>query len=444
MRIVFGEVSCEMKKNNNKLLQTLFVVGLLLAFLSGKFSLSRLNLAGFQVRYALFAASLLLLLAFLGHNPKIIKFSQDSKMFLLLLLASTLYLMISMFWLEHITVGLSKFVDIVFLLFICLTLLVTIHTFENRDRLAVIVAYFFILIGFVYLFQIFRTSLTAESFRRGIVYAGGYNIQTRILFMSVCSSIFLFALSGRWRHLVLICLFLTGIILLMSKQGIIAAALVLMVFLLLKILNYFKNCICKKGKILKRASIGGILKIVTVVSVSILFLHNRLNFVFRYTTKYFRKFFLWRIFTGENLATVAEMGDRAQLFANSIKTIRQQPLCGVGLAGYLDVPGIGFYPHNIVLEFLLDGGILGGVFILMFMSYSIYIILKARKSIYLPFCLIPLYILIVSLASGGLYDFRYYFMWVIISLYLISNRCQSRRVSGQLSRSSTYRRVREV
>lgn len=413
-----------MRKDDN-LLQMLSVVGLLLVFLFGKFSLSRLNLADFQVRYALLAVSLLLLLVFLIRNSRVVKFSQASQVFFLLLFTFTLYSMISVYWLKDITIGVPKFVDIVFLFLIFLSLLVAIHTFESKDRLAVIVAYFFILVGLVYLSLIYRTALMTNSFRVQ-VYKGGYNVQTRVLFMSTCSSIFLFARRGRWRDIVLMCCFLSGIVLTASKQGIIGAALMLMVFLLLKMLNRIKNSVRRKGKILKASSTGRILKILAVVSVSVLFLYDRLYRVFHYTIYYLREFFLWRAFTGEDLATLADTGGRARLFVNSIETIMQHPWWGIGLAGYLDVPGIGFYPHNIALEFLLDGGILGGIFFLIFASYSIYTILKTRKSIYLPFCLIPLYMLIVSFISGGLYDFRYYFMWVIILLYLISGRYQSR------------------
>ena len=413
-----------MRKDDN-LLQMLSVVGLLLVFLFGKFSLSRLNLADFKVRYALLAVSLLILLVFLIRNSRVVKFSQASKVFFLLLLISTLYSTISMYWLKDITIGVHKFVDVVFLFFILLSLLVIIHTFENRDRLAVIVAYFFVLVGFVYASQIFWTILMADSFR-GEVYKGGYNIQTRILFMSVCSSIFLFARRDKWWFIVLTCFFLSGIVLLVSKQGIVSAVFVLMIFLLLKMFNHFKNSIRKEGKILRVASTGRIFKTVAVISVIVLFFYDRFYRIFNYTITYCYKFFLYRAFTGEDLTILAGTDTRARLFANSIKIIMEHPFWGIGLGGYLDVPGIGFYPHNIALEFLLDGGILGGIFFLIFASYSIYPILKARKSIYLPFCLIPLYMLIVSFISGGLYDFRYYFMWVIISLYLISGRYQSR------------------
>lgn len=417
-------------RKDDKLMQMLFVVGLLLVFLFGKFSLSRLNLVDFQVRYALLAASLPILLAFLWRKPRLVKFSRASQVFFLLLFTFTLYSMISMFWLKDITVGVPKFVDIVFLFFIFLSLLVAIHTFESRDRLAVIVAYFFILVGLVYLSLIYRTALMTNSFRVE-VYEGGYNVQTRVLFMSTCSSIFLFARRGRWTDIVLMCCFLSGIVLLASKQGIIGAALMLMVFLLLKMINRFKNSVRRKGKILKASSTGRILKILAVVSVSVLFLYDRLYRVFHYTIYYLREFFLWRAFTGEDLAMLADTGSRARLFVNSIETIMEHPWWGIGLAGYLDVPGIGFYPHNIALEFLLDGGILGGLFFLMFASYSIYIVLKAKRSIYLPFCLILPYMLIVSLVSSGLYDFRYYFMWIVISLYFMSGHHQSCEVTRQ-------------
>jgi hypothetical protein len=44
-----------------------------------------------------------------------------------------------------------------------LALSVAVHTFENRDRLAVIVAYFFIIVGLVYSSQIVIGGLALDS-----------------------------------------------------------------------------------------------------------------------------------------------------------------------------------------------------------------------------------------------------------------------------------------
>jgi hypothetical protein len=71
-------------KNDGKF-HAFSVISVLLTFVSGRFSLSSLNFAEFQVRYVLFVVSVTILLAFLGHNSKIIKFSQSTKKFLFLL-----------------------------------------------------------------------------------------------------------------------------------------------------------------------------------------------------------------------------------------------------------------------------------------------------------------------------------------------------------------------
>lgn len=415
-------------RKNNDIFQVLSIVGLLLTFLCGRFSLSNWNIAYFQIRYAIVMLSLIFLIALLNRNPNFVKYSQAIKVFFLTFFMFTLYSAISMFWLKNITIGISKFIDVIFLLFMLLILLITIHTFKNRDKLAVILAYFFILIGFVYSSTVFY-QVFIRGFSRGGVYIGGYNVQTRILFMSISSCIFLFTLKNKSSYIFFICFFLMAIFLLMSKQGIVTSILVLMLFFSIKMFNYFKNIIYKEKKILIMADIKRIFKILAIISVSFLLFHDRIYYILKYTNKYLKEFFWVNILKVDNLTLIAEVAEksaRARLFVNSINAIKEHPFWGIGLGGYLDVPSIGFYPHNIALEFLLDGGILGGIFFLIFASYSIYTILKARKSIYLPFCLIPLYMLIVSFISGGLYDFRYYFMWVIISLYLISGRYQSR------------------
>ena len=402
----------------------LSVVGVLLTFVSGSFSLSRLNIPEFQVKYVLFAVSVTILLAFLTHNSNTIKFSRSAKKFLFLLSAYVLYAIISLFWLNDITVGIPKFIDVMFLFFILLGLSVAIHTFKDRDRLSVIVAYFFVIVGLVYSSQIVITGLAPDSFRSE-VYSGGYNIQTRLLFMAACSSLFLSARSGEWKYIAFLCLFLLSIILLASKQGIIAAILVLMLFFLLKMSSRYKSGIHWKKRISKMVIAKRLLTTVAVISVAGWFFYDKIYRIFIITNVYFHKFYLWDIFTNEEFYMLSEKGTRARLFVNSIESIKEHPGFGIGLAGYLDVPNIGFYPHNIVLEFLLDGGILGGVFFLIFATYSIYIVIIARKSVFLPISLIPLYMLIVSSVSGDLYHFRYYFMWVVISLYLLSGRVVS-------------------
>ena len=406
----------------------LFVVGVLLIFVSGRFDLSILNLAEFQVRYVLFAATILLV--FLGHNSKIIRFSRSTKKFLFLFSAFVLYAAISLFWLNDIAVGIPKFIDVMFLFFILLGLSVAIHTFKDIDRLAVIVAYFFVVIGLVYSSQILISGLAPDSYR-GEVYEGGYNVQTRVLFMSVCSSLFLSARGGGWKYIVLLCLFLIGIILLASKQGIIAAIFVLMSFFLLKMSCRYKSGINWKKRISKTVIAKRLLATAAVISAASWFFYDKINTIFMVTNQYFYSFYLWDIFTDEKFYMPYEEGDRALVFVNSIETIKEYPWFGIGLAGYLDVPGIEFYPHNIALEFLLDGGIVGGGFFLAFATYSIYIVIMARKSVYLPISLIPLYMLIVSFVSGGLYDFRYYFMWVIILLYLLTTVRSTVNPSGK-------------
>ncbi len=405
-------------RTNDKL-QALYMIGILLIFVSGRFSLSGPNIAEFQVRYLLFAISVTILLGFLGNSPRIIKFSRSSKKFLLLLSAFVFYVVMSLFWVNDITVGIPKLIDVIFLFFILLGLSIVIHTFENIDRLAVIVAKFFVIIGLVYSAQILISGLAPDSYR-GEVYAGGYNVQTRVLFMAVCSSLYLSTRGGGWIYTVLLCLFLIGIILLASKQGIIAAMFVLMLFFLLKMSCHYKSGINWKKRISMRVIAKKLLATVAVISATSWFFYDKIYTIFMVTNSYFHSFYLWDIFAEEKFYLLYKEGDRALLFANSIESIKNHPWFGIGLAGYLDVPGIGFYPHNIAIEFLLDGGIVGGVFFLIFATYSIYIVIMARKSVYLPISLIPLYMLIVSFVSGGLYDFRYYFMWVIILLYLLT------------------------
>ncbi len=393
--------------------------GILLTFLSGGFSLARLDLGNLKVRYGLFALSLTFLLVSLGSGLSVISLSRPARRFLAIFYSFAAYAAFSLLWLDNIATGIPKFIDIVFMFALLATLSVVVHVFHDREELATVMAYFFVLIGFVYSWQILVTGLASGSYR-GEVYEGGYNVQTRILFMALCSSLFLSARKGHWIYTGLFCLFLAAIVLLASKQGIIAAALMLLAYLLLKSSKHYRRTLSGGRRLVfGKSAAKRLLVMVALTLVAGSLFADKLVRIISVTQRVFGRFYVWDVLSNKDFQRLSGEGDRGYLFVNSVATIREHPWFGIGLAGYCDVPEIAFYPHNIALEFALDGGAPSVFFLLVFVGYGLYLLIQARKSIYLPFGLIPMYMVIVSLVSGGLYDFRYYFMWVVVLLYLV-------------------------
>ena len=88
---------------------------------------------------------------------------------------------------------------------------------------------------------------------------------------------------------------------------------------------------------------------------------------------------------------------------------------GVGFGGY----GISFldddsrrYPHNIFLEILIELGIIGIIFYLLFVIYNFYILFKYKPNI----CYILLYLLIAAQFSGTFAEMRLFYGFLAIGL----------------------------
>jgi len=399
-------------ENKIRLLQLLTLILILTIFVTGRFSLSRSYLVeGFlalDVRYILFCVFCFLVLML--YKEPLLSPSRHSIMFIFILCIFLIYLIFSMFWLHDMNTGKSKFLDIIFLMLICLGLFFIIHIIKDVEKTAEITAYFFLLMGLFYLSILYANGLNSEDYRSE-VYAGGKNVQTRVLFFAIVSSVFLFNYTGKYRYLALVFLFIPGIVLLGSKQGIIAAAFVLLLLLCLEFLSFQKIKGFSKNMKEPRAVWTWVLIIVASVVISMIFVkQSNFRFLISLTTRYAVGYYRF---------DPALMSTRDTLYEGSIQVIKEHPIWGIGLAGYNDIPTIGFYPHNIVLEVLLDGGIVAGVLFSLLVFFAFYIIFKGRLSIYLPFFVLPLYILICAMVSGDLYDFRYYFLWAILSLYFL-------------------------
>jgi len=112
---------------------------------------------------------------------------------------------------------------------------------------------------------------------------------------------------------------------------------------------------------------------------------------------------------------------REPWFSASLEVIKEMPITGIGIGGYNYKKGF-LYPHNLILNILAEGGIIG---IMLLMILLLYIVFKIKINMLLEariLLLLGTYFLIASMVSGSYYDWRY--IWLFYLMYLIeSNQC---------------------
>ncbi|MBY8908367.1 O-antigen ligase family protein [Salinicoccus roseus] len=92
--------------------------------------------------------------------------------------------------------------------------------------------------------------------------------------------------------------------------------------------------------------------------------------------------------------------NRDILYLKAINLIMDQPLLGYGIYGFWDVSG---YPHNLVLEILLNGGLLYFVFVLLLLLYVIIklVLMIKREPQYRLLAVLLIYPLTMLMFSGS-------------------------------------------
>ena len=110
---------------------------------------------------------------------------------------------------------------------------------------------------------------------------------------------------------------------------------------------------------------------------------------------------------------------RDLIYADATEMILERPILGYGLDSFTSYTGH-IYPHNILLEMVIEIGILGAIVFAVYLIYSLIILFKAKNTSLFLFSGLPLYMIIVQLFSGEFYDFRYYFLWTIPLLHYLN------------------------
>lgn len=369
---------------------------LLLTFLAGEFSLGRLNL-GFdiEIRYVLFFAFGLTLL--IGLNIKHHSIIGKNELnFITVFFIYTLFSTASLFWTPDQSLALDKYIYLLFLGILIIGSFLTVEFIKPKEFYA-ITSSFFISIGVVYAIPIFMSVISGAS--RGDVLLSGPNVTTRILFFAACSSFYKYCLNKSFFYILINILFLASIVLVGSRGGLVGAVSALLVmFFVRKPINFWK---IKRLHITFRK-----LVLFSLIMGAFMLVYNPV-----------KKVFIERIIgvTFDNSGGLYTSG-RGSIYSNAIEMIKEKPVFGYGIDSFTPTTGH-VYPHNLLLEMMVEVGLIGALVFLAFLAYSIFFIFKLKDSPLFVFSILPLYMIIVQMFSGEFYDFRYYFLWSVPILH---------------------------
>lgn len=372
---------------------------LLLTFLSGTFNINRLNIDfSFEVRYLLFLISVFIGLIGLSNNKKNMVIDSGKPTFLFLFFTYTylVLLLFSYFYTIDQFVAIEKTETIIFLMVLIIGVIFVVNNMDIHEFFHVI-SMFFIIIGILYVIPIYINVFSGAS--RGDVNFSGPNVTTRILFFASCSSMYRLFINKKTIYFILSILFLFSLVLIGSRGGLLGAVITLLVLYVIK--KFFVDWKTKKKLSIHYKYIPFFL-----LGISILF------FIYEPVKRVFVGRFIEATFKNDTIYT----SGRDIIYDDAIRMIKEKPILGYGIDSFSVNTGH-VYPHNLLLEMMVEIGVIGAVFFVVFVIFSITILFKMKKSQYFIFSGIPFYMIIVQMFSGEFYDFRYFFLWMIPLLY---------------------------
>ncbi len=384
---------------NVSLLGRMFGVIFAILFLSGNFSIIILGLP-IEIRFVImvFAISALILLASLGCRFFLPRMSFG----LILSLGLVSFLIVTSSWSSNFDQAAIELDDLIFMLLISILALVGFQSFPGAVSASMATILTFAL---VYSVVAIATSIITGG--RGSILVGGPNVATRVMFFGIISLLYFNALERRSSLLFFIPIIFAGIISIGSRGGIVGASMALLIYFLIGLLK-------------------GHLKFPTV---------NIKGFVFLVTSALLFAIYLfpyvYRVFESRVLNLLVNrihFAGRDSLYSNAWDLIQANPVIGYGLGGYYGEV-LSFYPHNILLQLWLDGGVLLVLNFLILVFVTIrYLFSRVRVVSIVATAM--LYMLIVQQFSGGYYDFRYYFFfWAILVVCTCSESIRSHRTN---------------
>ncbi|WP_285765473.1 O-antigen ligase family protein [Peribacillus sp. SI8-4] len=367
--------------------------------------MNRLNLGfNFEVKYLLFLGFVFLTLFEISNSRKEKRINSTTFFFLIVTFTYVFLSTISTLYAKSQILAFEKLISLFFLLVLTISILYIVKEMKPGIFLNYVTG-FFVILGIVYAIPVVFSVLSGAS--RGDVNLSGPNVATRILFFAYCSSLYRYNLYEKIPYLLLGIGFLASIVLIGSRGGLVAAIVTLAFLFAIKRVflpwNFKKNIkITYKQLLLFPLCLG------------VIFL------VYEPVKRVFMGRVIGTTFANETVYT----SGRDVLYAEAISMIKERPIFGNGLASFTASTG-SVYPHNLLLEMILEVGLLGLAFFLIFLMFSISFIFKMKKTPLFILSGIPLYMIIAQMFSGEFYDFRYYFLWsVVLSFYGVLNKSE--------------------
>lgn len=371
---------------------------LLLIYLSGTFTLSRFNLGiSFEVRHIILVAFLLIVLMGLKRENGLADKRLDRKksFFLMVLLLYMICMTISLFYTPYQYQALEKYMKLLFLMFLILGTLFMAGEFKPKIFFN-FVSNFFIIVGLVYAIPVFMDVISGA--QRGDTGLSGPNVTTRIFFFATCASLYRYSLTKRVVFQLASLFFIASIVLVGSRGGLVGAVLILVMYFLIK--EVFVPWRIKTPRLTYKK----VFLFPLIIAV--------LAFLYEPVKKVFMDRIIGVTFGGNEVYT----SGRDIIYAEAMSMIKEKPLFGHGIDSFTLYTGR-VYPHNLLLEMMVEIGLLGAIFFLIFAIYAVFLMFKMKKSPLFILSGIPLYMLIVQMFSGEFYDFRYFFFWIVPLLH---------------------------
>ncbi len=366
---------------------------LLLTFLSGTFTLNRLNLGvQIEVRYIIFFMFILIYL--LNGKKGDLKRGIIKKPLIFFLMTVCFYVFvsaISLFYTVNPVLATGKFMTLLFLVLLLLGTLFMAQSMRPSEFFN-FTSIFFIIIGAFYAMPVIASVLSGAS--RGDVNLSGPNVTTRIFFFATCASFYRYSLNKNNLYLTAVLFFLASIILVGSRGGLVGAVFTITLMLVIKIL------FARKVKVNNTLTFRKLLLIPLCITV--------IYFIYEPVKRVFMERFVGVTFDGDKVYT----SGRDIIYFDAIEMIKEKPLFGHGIDSFTLSTGH-VYPHNLLLEMMVEIGLIGALIFIVFLLYSILFIFKLKKSPLFILSGFPLYMIIVQMFSGEFYDFRYFFLWSI-------------------------------
>lgn len=381
---------------------SIFIVGMLV----GGFSLARLSPRFVDLGYlgeirliATVVAAFLVSLAAQGGVPMTTS-NRSTVIWIMAVCALHFVVMLTWIWSVKTDFSIQQLYELAVLI---AALIVAYHIFSHQPERVLrmmFVAFWSLAIVFCVLGLVLSGRLSGDLVGLG---AGGIG-SARLLGVGVIFSLLLFFRTNNVTTLMPVPVFLLGMMLSGSRASILALAFSVV------LLWAYRNRLATSGGvdgrravvILLLFSVGMIAMIVTIPS----------------SREALIRFALSNITASGNDASSSAiyLADRDTIFLTAWESFLSNALSGGGIGTYVGPFGE-LYPHNLVLNFAVDGGIPGLAGVVVLLAWPVARIISTNNAWAIGALSAGLFFLIASLFSGTYYDAR--FIWIFFLLGLL-------------------------